>query len=301
MPWLAELRAFVTRSPSLRAIVAVFAWPLVWWRRRIVRRRLELYEQAVAFPAYGEVAVPVAGVEGTFLVDIRSDILQRVVFSGGYEPQAVAIVRRELPSRGDAIDAGANIGIFSVLLATLAGDRRVLAIEPTPAVVRRLRHNLLTNGVASHVIVEECAIGSESRSVTVNTVAGMEEYSRVGSLVLPNTKGKASSSVTVPMHTLDELVTRHGLKPTFMKMDIEGSEMQALRGATATLHRHRPTILAEVDDTMLSSAGSSAAEVLGFLRSHGYAIKSVDGATIDADVGFNGDVLAVHIDGPAVE
>jgi FkbM family methyltransferase len=295
---LSDLREFVAKRPLLRAVALAIGWPLVWWRRRILRRQRELYERAVAFPAYGEVAVPVQGVAGTFLVDIRSDILRRLVFSGSYEPEAMDMIRRVLPASGDAIDVGANIGIFSVLLARLAGSRRVLAIEPTPAVARRLVLNLASNGLAGTVIVEQCAVGSERGAVTINTIPGMEEYSRVGSLVLPNTDGKTSLSVTVPMHTLDELVAQHGLKPSFVKMDIEGSEMRALLGATSILERLRPTILAEVDDRMLTSTGSSAEEFLGFLRSRGYTVRRVDGGNIESDRGFCGDVLATHTDGP---
>ncbi len=206
-----------------------------------------------------------------------------------------------MPSHGDCINLGSNIGIFSVLLARLLGDRHVLAIEPTPAVARRLRRNLSANGVATNVLVEGCAAGAEKGSVVINTVAGLDEYSRVGELVLPNTAGKSAASVCVPMHTLDDLVGSRRIKPTFIKMDIEGSEMRPLFGATATLERHCPTILAEVDDRMLAASGSSAAEVLGFLRSQGYDIQRVDGSSIPGDYGFSGDVLAVHADGPKIE
>lgn len=301
MPSPADARSFITSRPWLRAVVVVIAWPLVWWRRRTLRMRRELYERAVAFPAYGEVAVPVQGVEGAFLVDIRSDILRRIVFSGSYEPDAIATLRRVLPAKGDAVDIGANIGIFSVLMARAVGDRRVLAIEPTPAVARRLQHNISANGVAANVVVEQCAVGATTGTVTMNTVAGMEEYSRVGAMVLPDTAGKTAVAVTVPMHTLDDLIARHGLKPTLIKMDIEGSEMRALSGAIAILAKHRPTILAEVDDRMLTAAGSSAAAVLGFLRSRGYSVQRIDGAAIDSDDGFIGDVLAIHAEGPAAE
>lgn len=299
MPLLSDLRGFVAKRPLLRAVAVVVGWPLVLWRRRGLRAQRELYERAVAFPAYGEIAVPVQGVNGTFLVDIRSDILRRIVFSGSYEPEAVETIRRVFPRAGDAIDVGANIGIFSVLLAMLASSRRVLAIEPTPAVARRLVHNLTSNGVARNVVVEQCAVGSESAAATINSIAGMEEYSCVGSMVLPNTEGKTSLSVTVPMHTLVELVAQHGLMPSFIKMDIEGSEMQALAGATTTLTTHRPTILTEVDDRMLTNAGSSSEEVLAFSRSLGCALVRVDGAPIASDHSFCGDVLATHTAGPA--
>lgn len=301
MPSPADLRSFINDRPVLRGLAVTALWPLVWYRRRVLRIQRELYERAVAFPAYGEVAVPVRGVEGTFLVDIRSDILRRIVFSGTYEPDAIAAIRRVLPRSGDMVDVGANIGIFSVLMAKSIGNGKVLSIEPTPPVARRLQHNLAANNVAANVIVEQCAVGAEKGSVTMSIVPGMEEYSRVGELVLPDTAGKTSSSVTVPMHTLDDLIARHGLKPTLIKMDIEGSEMRALSGAALTLSKHRPTILAEVDDRMLAAAGSSAAAVLGFLRSQGYSVQRIDGASMDSDTGFIGDVLAIHAEGPAVE
>jgi hypothetical protein len=93
MPLLSDLRSVINRRPWLRAIVLIFAWPVVLWRRRTSRIRRELYEQAVACPAYGEVAVPVHAIEGTFLVDIRSDILRRLIFSGRYAPGAIEAVR----------------------------------------------------------------------------------------------------------------------------------------------------------------------------------------------------------------
>jgi FkbM family methyltransferase len=178
-----------------------------------------LYERAIAFPVYGEVAVPVQGVDGSFLVDIRSDILRRIVFSGSYEPDAIAAIRRLLPGQGDVIDIGANIGIFSVLMARAVGTRKVLSIEPTPAAARRLQHNISANGVAANVIVEQCAVGAMTGTVTMNIVAGMEEYSRVGAMVLPDTAGRTAVAFAVPMYTLDELIARHGLKPTLIKMD----------------------------------------------------------------------------------
>ena len=81
MPSPADVRSFINSRPWLRSVIVVFAWPLLWYRRRTLRMQRELYERAIAFLIYGEVAVPVRGVDGSFLVDIRSDILRRIVFS----------------------------------------------------------------------------------------------------------------------------------------------------------------------------------------------------------------------------
>lgn len=300
MPQPSDIAAYVASRPWLHAVVVAVAYPLVWLRRRALRRKHELYERAVAFPKYGEVAVPVAGLDATFLVDIRSDILRRIVFTGSYEPDAIDAVRRNVHGRGDVVDIGANVGIFTVLMARLVGgDGRVLAVEPTPAAARRLRHNVAANAVTDRVIVEECAMGAKPGSIRMSTVVGMEEYSRVGELVLPDTAGRESQHLDVPLQTIDGLVVRHGLKPVFIKMDIEGSEMSALAGASTTLARFRPTILAEVDDRMLHQAGTSAASMIVFLESHGYRVTRVDGSALTTRENFVGDVLAVHHEGPA--
>ena len=81
---------------------------------------------------------------------------------GHCEDEAPAILERLVGPGDDAIDAGANIGLFSVHLASLVGSHgRVLAIEPSPTILPSLRRNLERNG-AGNVIVHEGLVADEA-------------------------------------------------------------------------------------------------------------------------------------------
>ena len=58
-----------------------------------------------------------------------------------------------------------------------------------------------------------------------------------------------------------------------MKIDVEGAELQVLKGAQETIARYHPVLLIELDDRLLESMGTSSAEIIGFLSDHGYSLR----------------------------
>ena len=64
-----------------------------------------------------------------------------------------------------------------------------------------------------------------------------------------------------------------------IKIDVEGAELRALRGAAATLQRYRPILIFEVSETSLRNQGATPEEVVEFVRAQGYAIHVFDRAT----------------------
>jgi hypothetical protein len=80
----------------------------------------------------------------------------------------------------------------------------------------------------------------------------------------------------VAAFTIDDLVERHELKPSLIKIDVEGGEYKVLRGAERTLRRFRPYIMAECADIMLAEQGSSSSDVLNLLAAFGYRVVNVE-------------------------
>jgi hypothetical protein len=70
--------------------------------------------------------------------------------------------------------------------------------------------------------------------------------------------------------TIDYIVEATELEPTFIKLDVEGGELAALRGADATVKRLRPTLVVEVSDAQLLALGDSARKLDRWLVDHGY-------------------------------
>ncbi|MGW8953564.1 FkbM family methyltransferase [Streptomyces sp. NPDC055709] len=87
----------------------------------------------------------------------------------------------------------------------------------------------------------------------------------------PNTEFARSWPVRTSVQTLDELVHRAGLRQlAFVKADVEGAEPAVLDGALATLRRHRPALLLEVEDRHLAKYVGRAEDVAEKLGVHGY-------------------------------
>jgi FkbM family methyltransferase len=137
---------------------------------------------------------------------------------------------------GDVVlDCGANVGVFT-RTALDRGAQTVVAIEPAPRTVECLRRNfekeiasgrviVVPKGVWDHEGVLELAEGDDGNTTGDSFVLG---------------RGRAKT-VMAPLTTIDNLVAELGLQHvTYIKMDIEGAEKQALKGAAETIRRHHP-------------------------------------------------------------
>ncbi len=220
---------------------------------------------------------------GSFEVPIRSDIFRRLVVSGAYEPDLARRTRDHVDANRDAIDIGANIGFFSVLLAKIINERKVLAVEPTNGAGAILQRNLERNGVSGKVLVYKGAVGSEDGEGVLSVVEGREEYSSLGALSHDAIRSAKSQSCVVQTSRLDTLVQSYKLTPGFLKVDVEGVEHLVWEGAQEVLSVHKPVILSELSDPLLRRNGSSAATVVRMLRRHGYRV--VDAVEPDIPVG----------------
>jgi FkbM family methyltransferase len=193
---------------------------------------------------------------------------------GEYEPELVQSLKSRIQPDRDAIDVGANIGLFTVLMSgLLAAHRRVLAIEPTPGALYYLHKNLKLNCRAGNVIVFEGVATNIAGEFAINVVPDKEEFSSIAELVHPAVKGKPSKQLRVAGDTIDNLVERFGLQPGFIKIDTEGAEFGVLSGARQTVAKYRPFIVCESwPDELVIAAGGEAGAVTRLLRSYGYDV-----------------------------
>ncbi|MDA2895476.1 FkbM family methyltransferase [Mycolicibacterium sp. BiH015] len=186
----------------------------------------------------------------------------RVVEHGG-ETEYTAAMLQNL--RGDDVlfDVGANIGMVTLHAAKIC---RTVAFEPDPSFRHRLEVNAALNPDRSFVL-EPIAISDADASVDLFT-----DGDDGNSPSLVHQRGE-SGKVTVSARSLDSLVAEGRLPhPTVVKLDIEGAEILALRGAKGLLSSEdRPrTLFVEVHDTFLPGFGSSAEEVHSLLEDLGY-------------------------------
>jgi FkbM family methyltransferase len=139
--------------------------------------------------------------------------------------------RREYPVRREMrtiVDAGANIGLFSLFAAVTAPAARVLALEPFPATYDRLSRNIRANSLHERVTCLPLALAGH------NGTRVMDGRPTIGSQfrsLQPQENGTAS--VAVEAASLDSLLDGEALdRVDMLKLDIEGSEYEVVAGAS---------------------------------------------------------------------
>jgi len=220
----------------------------------------------------GSLIVKMPGFQGSFEIGSHSHILRRILVWGDYEPEVVKIVRDNVDPNRDAIDIGANIGLFTILLShLLSASNRVLGIEPTPGAFKYLRRNVERNNLEARVVLFQGVAAGQPGEAKLKVICGMEEYSSLGNMVHPAIKGKGYEELSVPSDTIDSLTKRFSLRPGFIKIDTEGAEYEVLSGCEQTMLVHRPVILCESwSDARRRAAAGIPGSVEDLFESRGY-------------------------------
>lgn len=185
----------------------------------------------------------------------------RVVEHGGETEYTTAMIGN-LRSDDILYDIGGNVGMVALHAASKCPT---VSFEPDPSYRRRLEVNARLNS-SRRFTIEPVAVSDSDGTVTLYTDG---DDGRSPSLAQKGERG----STTVAARSLDSIVAEGRLPaPTVIKMDIEGAEILALRGAAKLLTGpQRPRMLfMEVHDTLLGGFGSSSDEVNELLRQYGY-------------------------------
>jgi FkbM family methyltransferase len=170
---------------------------------------------------------------------------------------------RDQPLGGLVVyDVGAFHGILTLFFASRAA--RVVAYEPNQMNHARLIENIRLNNL-SNVEVRKLALGSQARSGTL-----LYDPSMAGGGSL-NPDAAVQVSQPVEITTLDYDITVNALPaPDFIKIDVEGWELEALRGAQATLDAHHPALFLEMHGETVREKKRKSSEIVAFLRKAGY-------------------------------
>lgn len=173
------------------------------------------------------------------------------------EPEVLHALPHILEPGDCCVDAGANIGFFTVIMSKLVGkDGCVIAIEPDPRNARKLRKNLDINDCMSNVLIYEAPLA---------TKAGPAKFyvrSENGSSTLYDgaTAGELVEVLETQTATLTTLIGDR--KPKFMKMDIEGAEFAAIQNCS----RKIPFVISEINEEALGRADATVAQLRFYLE-----------------------------------
>lgn len=164
------------------------------------------------------------------------------IYAGLHELAEMAFLLHILRPGDLFVDAGANVGTYTILAAKCAGAD-VVAVEPAVDASRTIEANVKLNDVGNRVEVHRVALGARR-----GTVAFTTSFDTVNHVATDRDRGV--NRVEVEMAPLDELL--RGRIPAAIKIDVEGFETEVVAGARETLQR--PGLLAVIME--LNGAGA---------------------------------------------
>ncbi len=220
--------------------------PLSFRMKQWLVRRQRRFAFILDFSRDCEVTIDYYAGDLTVRIDPRN-MIECEMLSGRYDPCATRVIERYVNPGDCAIDIGANVGALTLLMArrvscggsgVCVGDGGcVLAFEPGPPIHARLERNIQLNPS-----IRDCVrlfpVGlSDMRGV----LHWREDTGNRGNGSLMNESG-----VDVEVDTLDHVLSESGVRAvSFIKIDVEGMELDVLRGAVETLKRARPVVYFE--------------------------------------------------------
>ena len=174
------------------------------------------------------------------------------------------LIKRIATSDTVMIDAGAHIGYFTLIGAKYAG--RVYAFEPSHATFAYLERNIRLNpALAAKVKLSECGL---SDIEDVLRFYNSQSHLWAGSLRPLDIENSFFEEVRVLK--LDDALRDEEARVTLVKIDVEGAELDVLRGAIDTLARDKPVIVLELVQGHQARFGRTCGDVVAFLDQHGY-------------------------------
>lgn len=242
-------------------------------------------------------AIVIAEIPGgaRLFVNLADVIIGLNVALGAFEPSETRFVLDTVRPGQNALDVGANVGYFSMLLASRVGPAgRVIGFEPFEENVVLLERSIQENGFGDRVRVRRTALGA---------APGEADLVFLPFEVMPLSTGGAYLSPTgtrPPEHCKTRRVSVVPLdgeeipRPVhFIKLDVEGSEPAVIRGARRLLSEDHPVLLSEVNPIQLRAlAGVSAGEFLDEVCRLGYRCRVLrDGHPAEEVSSFEGDAI----------
>ena len=188
-----------------------------------------------------------------------------------WNPHEYEAFRADIRPGDVVLDLGANVGAYSVLFAQWTGPTgRVFAFEPAPEARNALIEMLQLNGIADRVTVAADAVtGHRGRGMFC--VNGSDGANRL-------LTGEGPGSVAVNTTSVDEFCRQMSVSPSFIKVDVEGSELAVLQGARRTIASNPGLRLyIEMHPQLWPELGITPADVEAELHAQGLRAERLDG------------------------
>ena len=196
------------------------------------------------------------------LLNPTEHIQQQLFWYGYYEKEVGDLLKRSVKPGDVFLDLGANIGYFSLLVANISPSAKVISFEPVAGLFQNLNDNIALNNI-KNISTINVAVGeiNEEKELFVSYPdnLGMSSFHQP-----ENFSGKTER---VRVVTIDDWFETSGLPGIdIIKLDIEGSELAALKGMNEVLQEQKPVLIVEINPGTLSMFNLKPSDINDHLK-----------------------------------
>ena len=229
-----------------------------------------------------------------FMLVTPSEHIQQQLFWYGYYEKPVALFLEHIVDRHSIIlDVGANVGYFTLISAKKAKAGKVFAFEPVKGLFQRLQKNIDQNYL-QNVEISQFAVGEADEDAVI--FISSSENQGMSSVKPPENFSGVSQAVRIIR--IDDWATKKNIKRLdIIKLDVEGSELFALRGMDQTLTRFKPVLIVEINPDTLAYFDLVPGDVLVYLNSRNYIpfkISETGSLQQASYTDANGNIVFIH-------
>ncbi len=218
-------------------------------------------------------------------------------YRGIYEEGVIRKIASVLGPGMGFVDVGANIGLHCLVAAHKVGvSGRVLALEPQRLVYERLKANIALNDLSQVIALNLAAGAADSESPLYQLSEGNDG---LATLAL-SADERLSTQETVRVEQLDAVIKRvfGDALPDVIKIDVEGGELEVLRGATSTFLQSRPNhVFVECIEHHLNRFNATSGMLIQWLVDAGFKVSGLKAGRwvgVQPEDGVNMDLMAMR-------
>lgn len=247
--------------------------------RQMIKRRCEaqfIDPVATRMTLSGAEGRPHCAIDGVGAFDLpeacRNDLAYFTTDAGG-RSEFHGLARRAHQG-GTFFDIGASSGVIAALFCAANAKNRVWAFEPSPMLCQRMEEVRQLNGFGGRLQIEQVAVGEKpgEMEMLIDPWGGFVQTQR-----FDNSMWTEPERILVRIESIADASTRLGIVPDCIKLDIEGFEYEAIKGAQEFLARHKPAIFVELHLSYLRQRQISPGAVVEMLEKCGYRFSTYGG------------------------
>ncbi|MEH2048720.1 FkbM family methyltransferase [Nostoc sp.] len=203
----------------------------------------------------------------------NSVIYEKALNEKVYEQDNIETIINLISDNSFYLDIGANIGLMAIPILKSIDSCTIISFEPSPNSASYLKRTLQDSGFKNRWHLIEKAVGSEAGSLefcfSLKALGAYDGFRYTNRMPM-------SGKTTVPVTTIDiEWTKQEKPRVSVIKIDVEGAEMEVLKGSIECIEQEKPSILIEWNMKNLQAYDCSPDELVHFADKYNYRIYSI--------------------------